>query len=375
MKKLNFLLFLFLFSFSSFGVIPTGYYNTATGTGATLKTQLYNIIKGHTTISYDALWTAYQTTDNRPDGKVWDMYSNCSFTFISDQCGSYSSECDCYNREHSFPQSWFGSSSPMVSDIFHIYPTDGKVNGMRSNYPYGKVNSPTYTSANGSKLGPCVSPGYTGVVFEPIDEYKGDFARSYFYMATRYENLIASWQSNTGADDVLNGTSFPCFDPWVVTLLLAWNDADPVSQKEIDRNDDIYTNYQHNRNPFIDHPEYAAAIWSPYLPEPSNYPTNFTANNIHLQWTDASGTNLPDGYLIRMSTVSYAAIPEPVDGTPVADGPTDKNIAYGVQQAWFTNLSPNTTYYFKMFSYSGSGSNIDYKTDGVIPQLMQSTSP
>jgi endonuclease I len=243
--------------------IPAGYYSTATGkTGATLKTALYNIIKGHTVISYDGLYTAYKTSDEKPDGTIWDMYSNCTYTIGTKQCGNYSKECDCYNREHSFPQSWFNSSSPMVSDMFHIYPTDGKVNGMRSNYPFGVVTNPTYTSGNGSKLGPCSFPGYTGTVFEPIDEYKGDFARSYFYMATRYENLIAGWQSNGNANEILNGTSFPCFDQWFINLLFTWNAADPVSQKEIDRNNAIYTSYQHNRNPFIDYPEYANLIWS-----------------------------------------------------------------------------------------------------------------
>ncbi len=148
----------------------------------------------------------------------------------------------------------------MVSDAFHIYPTDGKVNGIRSNYPFGTVKSPTTTTGNGSKLGPCSFPGYTGTVFEPIDEYKGDFARSYFYMATCYEDKIASWQGNGNANEVLNGTSYPCFDPWFINLLLTWNITDPVSQKEIDRNNVVYT-YQKNRNPYIDHPEYVNNVW------------------------------------------------------------------------------------------------------------------
>jgi endonuclease I len=242
---------------------PATYYNTAAGkTGATLKTALYNIIKGHTDVGYDGLYNAYKISDVKPDGSVWDMYSNCTFSYTNyaDRCGNYSKECDCFNREHSFPQSWFNSSSPMKADMFHVYPTDGKVNGIRNNYPYGTTSS-TNPTGNGSKLGPCTFPGYTGTVFEPIDEYKGDLARGYFYMATRYENLIASWQSNGNADEILNGTSFPCFDPWFLNLLAAWNASDPVSQKEIDRNNKIYTSFQHSRNPFIDHPEYANLIW------------------------------------------------------------------------------------------------------------------
>lgn len=378
MKPIYLLLFILTLSLPGFSQIPSGYYNPANGlSGAALKTALYNVINNHTVISYDGLWNAFVTTDDNSSGHVWDMYSTCTFTFGANQCGNYSSECDCYNREHSFPKSWFGDASPMISDLFHIYPTDGKVNGMRNNYPYGTVASPTNTSLNGSKLGPCSYPGYTGVVFEPIDEYKGDFARSYFYMATRYENLIASWQGNTGADAVLNGTSFPCFNTWFLNLLGAWSYADPVSQKEIDRNNEIYANYQHNRNPYIDHPEYVYLVWGvgapPALPEPTNYPADFSAHNIHLQWTDATGSILPSAYLIRMNSTGFQNITLPMDGIPIPDSSTDKNVPYGPHQTWFNNLNPGTTYYFKLFGYSGSGNTINYNTNGMVPQVQLST--
>ena len=119
----------------------------------------------------------------------------------------------------------------------------------------------------------------------------------------------------------------------------------------------------------------SGTVTSLIFPEPSNYPVNFSATNIHLQWTDATGTGLPAGYLIRMSNTSYNAIQPPVDGIPVANSITDKNVAYGQQEVWFTNLNPNTTYYFKMYAFSGSGSDINYKTDGLVPQAMQSTTP
>lgn len=252
--------------------IPAGYYNTATGTGYTLKTQLYNIIKNHTVVSYSTLYSCYQgtyngnATDKKSNGKVWDMYSDIPngtppYEYNWNQtCGSYSNEGDCFNREHSLPQSWFNSASPMVSDLFHVYPTDGKVNGIRSNFPFGTVTNPTQTTQNGSKLGPCSFAGYTSTVFEPRDEYKGDFARTYFYMATRYEDVIAGWQTNGNADNVLNGTSNQVFDTWQLNLLYQWHIQDPVSQKEIDRNNAIYT-IQNNRNPYIDHPEWVATIW------------------------------------------------------------------------------------------------------------------
>lgn len=249
---------------NSFAQIPEGYYSLASGkTGEELKYALHLIIKDHTVLSYSALWTAFQSTDDKPNGRVWDMYSDMpgqpppyEFTFVTMQCGSYNGEGDCYNREHSFPKSWFNDESPMYSDLFHLYPTDGYVNGRRGNYPFGEVSSPKWTSLNGSKLGACSYPGYTGTVFEPINEYKGDFARSYFYMVTRYHNLVATWSSA-----MLNGTTYPAFSPWAKSMLLEWNKQDPVSQKEVDRNNDIYANFQHNRNPFIDHPEYAELIW------------------------------------------------------------------------------------------------------------------
>jgi hypothetical protein len=140
----------------------------------------------------------------------------------------------------------------MNTDLFHVVASDGYVNGQRGNYAYGEVDNATWTSTNGSKKGPCVYPGYTGTVFEPIDEYKGDFARGYFYMLTRYMDNINSWDS-----DMLSGDDF---SDWAKDLLLEWAANDTVSQKEIDRNNEIY-GIQINRNPFIDHPEYAQEIW------------------------------------------------------------------------------------------------------------------
>jgi endonuclease I len=242
--------------------IPSGYYNSAQGlTSAPLKTALHNIIKNHTSVSYSSLWTHFQNTDKKPNNKVWDIYSDLpsgtppyEYTFSTNQCGSYNGEGDCYNREHSWPQSWFSSATTPSSDMFHIYPTDGYVNNMRSNYPYGDVASPSWTSQNGSKLGPSVDAGYSQTVFEPIDEYKGDLARGYFYMSTRYEGEDASWSTS-------GGTNKSMILPWQVDVLLQWSHQDPVSSKEVDRNNAIYQ-IQHNRNPFIDNPQWADSIWT-----------------------------------------------------------------------------------------------------------------
>lgn len=240
---------------------PGGYYDGAKGKNKkVLLIALHDIIDDHKSVGYDGLWNVYKKSDVRQDGTVWDMYSTAKYIPGQKQCGNYQKVGDCYNREHSFPKSWFNDASPMVSDAFHIYPTDGKVNGQRSNYPYGETANGTTLPPNGSvqalgKLGACTFPGYSGTVFEPVDEYKGDFARTYFYMAARYQDKIKGWNS-----PMLSNDDYPCYKSWVINMLLKWSRQDPVSDKEIKRNNAVYE-YQRNRNPFIDHPEMAEYIW------------------------------------------------------------------------------------------------------------------
>ena len=258
MLKTNRFLLLVVFALTGFGLeaqIPYGYYNATSGkTGDELKTALHNIIKGHHSVSYGGLLNAFAYTDCKPSGMLWDIYSDIEYSPSTGVCGDYEQEGDCWNREHTWPQSWFNENTTPRCDLFHVYPTDGYVNGRRSNYPYGEVNNPIYTSGNGSKLGSCKSSlGYSGTVFEPIDEYKGDIARSYFYMSVRYYSEDDDW----GTSGMTNKSEIK---PWAMTMLLRWSDEDPVSQKEIDRNNAVY-GYQNNRNPFIDHPEYARMIW------------------------------------------------------------------------------------------------------------------
>ncbi len=274
MKKIYSLLLLLSITIG-FAQIPTGYYSTATGTGFALKTQLFNKISPHTTLIYGSgLWNLYLTSDARPDGSVWDIYSTCNFVFGTVANGGNqddgllgTAECQRYNKEHTFPKSWFGgvSGTSMYSDAFHVMPADKFDNGKRGSLAYGMVGTPTYTSSNGSKIGNCITPNYTSSlkVLEPADEFKGDIARNYFYMATCYENVIGSWQTldSTGSGDtVLDGSNDNVFEPWFLNQLLIWNNQDPVSQKEINRNNAIYA-VQGNRNPFIDHPEYVCQIW------------------------------------------------------------------------------------------------------------------
>ncbi len=271
-SALNILLALVLQALAQ-GPAGTGtYYQDADGKkGRELKTAMWGIIKDHNKLSYGDLWDAYGDTDLREDGSIWDMYSSTShFKPGQNQCGSYSDEGDCYNREHSMPKSWFNDASPMVTDLMHIVPTDGKVNGMRSNYPFGETNGERYKSNGGfSKLGKSTVSGYSGTVFEPNDEYKGDFARIYFYMATCYEDRVSSWDS-----DMLAHNKYPAFTPWALNMLLRWAAEDPVSQKEIDRNNAVYK-WQGNRNPYVDYPGLEQYVWGESTGQAFSY-SNYT---------------------------------------------------------------------------------------------------
>ena len=256
------------------------YYKTIDGkSGKALFDAVQTVTKvGYSSLGYDGLWDAYPYTDVHENGYVWDMYSDCTWKSInSNHCGNYSNECDCYNREHSIPKSWYGgSTSGPGCDIFHLVPTDGKVNGIRSNYAFGEVSSADYNK-HGNKKGSAKSitivggntiAGNTGTtiscsgtVFEPRDEYKGDFARGYMGALLRWAGEKA-FTSGEGAKTFTTNFSTGSFGltKYGVALLMKWHRQDPVSQKEIDRNNGIQQT-QGNRNPFIDYPYLAEYIW------------------------------------------------------------------------------------------------------------------
>lgn len=304
-----------------FAQIPSNYYDSANGlSGFVLKTELRDITtQGHfwsqnNPDSYDELIDAYVNTHSdvnvssgniyENDGTVLDFYSenpfNASsptpnsptndpynFTHIDDSGGNQTAEGQCYNREHLVPQSSFGSAYPMQSDIHHVIPTDCRVNNFRGSFPFGEVASANWTSMNGSLRGSSAISGYSGTMFEPIDEFKGDIARALLYFATRYQDTVDGYTSF----DMFNGTEDDVFFPWAIDMLLDWHyNVDPVDQRERDRNNAAYT-FQGNANPFVDHPEYANMIWNP-TPDneaPTN-PTNLVASNptdtsIDLNWT------------------------------------------------------------------------------------------
>ena len=366
------------------------YYKNADGKqGSELKTAMCGIIYSRTEKSYDYLWTAYQTTDVRSDGTIWDMYSNITNYDPVNGAHSNSAEGSGFSREHSFPKSWFGGEvMPMFTDLHHLYPVDAYINGMRSNNPYGETSNPTYTSANCfSKLGTCTYPGYTGKVFEPADEYKGDFARTYFYMVTCYEEKLADWVTNysasTEVEDVLDGNKYPGLQEWQLNMLMKWAKNDPVSEKEINRNNAVYA-IQNNRNPFIDYPGLQEYIWGGLtnsvfsydnylLPVYMSFSTTETIATVGEDFTEPILTIKPSGL-----NVSYSSSDETVatvnastgEVTIVDDGVTTitatfaGNDTYNIGSVSYTLTvgEPALTYgetllYEGLSKYSGSDAN------------------
>ncbi len=240
--------------------IPSGYYSPAVGKKkAELKTALHAIIKNATVLNYGSgdgkTWSGFAKTDVRPDGTVWDMYSNNKVPVN----GNYAASG--MNIEHSFPKSWWGGDERQAyKDLYNLNPSDIAANSAKSNYPMAVVDG-TVTYSNGViKVGKSNSrPGGLIDAWEPSDEYKGDFARGYMYMVTCYEDYSSDW-TTTSALNELEKNTYPTFQQWAYQLLLKWSQEDPVSDKEINRNNAVYK-IQGNRNPFIDYPELAEYIW------------------------------------------------------------------------------------------------------------------
>ncbi len=254
--------------------LKTYYASTSGLNKGELKTALFEIIKNPTVVKYDNLWLYFPQTDRRTDGKVWDMYSNNTYEFPDD--GSTVIGMD---REHAFPKSWWSSGVnndkyDCYSDLFNLNPADATANqSAKSNWMMSVVNTDTIVLFDNG----VVKSGYDkngSRVWEPADEYKGDFARTYMYVVTCYEQICTglngkpTWSSTPAR--FLNWNSadtYPIFTDFAVDLLLAWHKADPVSEKELNRNETI-SKIQGNRNPFIDCPDFADYIWGDKKDEP-----------------------------------------------------------------------------------------------------------
>ncbi len=362
MKRI--LLLCFLLPALVFSQIPAGYYDgTSSLTGYALKTKLHEIISSkNINWHYGDLTEFYNKTDLDKyydhDASnttiLLDIYSEIpngpdvyEYT-VANLTGSANAEGQGWNREHMMPQSTFNSNYPMYSDLFYVIPTDARINQLRSNYPYGiakTTTAPFYTFTNGSRISANGTPGsgYTGRVYEPIDEFKGDIARSLLYFAVRYEGklgLFNYYNGTSAANDrsPLDGTEEKAFEDWYLAMLLQWHNQDPVSQREIDRNNEVYA-LQKNRNPFIDYPQWVNAIWNQTANslEPEA-PTNLSITQTSAYFVNLSWTPSPDadviGYKIYQNDVLIAYT-------------KDTSIS-------IDHLEPSTFYNFKVQAYDNS---------------------
>lgn len=357
MKKILFLTF--LLPIVLFSQIPPGYYDgTSSLSGYQLKSKLHDIIsQKYINWHYGDLTAFYQQTDldiyydhdSTNDSILLDIYSEIpdgpdAFEYtIANIIGSANAEGQGWNREHMMPQSTYNSTYPMYSDLFYVIPAEARINQLRSNYPYGMGGTTNYyTFSNTSKISKNATPnsGYTGRVYEPIDEFKGDVARALLYFAVRYEGKLASFNFYNGTSaandkNPLDGTEEKSYEDWYIAMLLQWHNLDPVSQKEIDRNNAVF-NIQKNRNPFIDHPGWVNLIWNQtsdgIIPQaPSNLSVSkSSAYFVNLSWNASADSDVL-GYKIYQNGILVE---------------TTKKTMLSID-----HLDPDTTYNFTVRAY------------------------
>jgi len=254
-----------------------GFYDNADGKkDAELKGYLKSLIRNHTSMEYGSglghTWEVFYYSDRDEEGYMMDMY--CDDWYKVTTPGQVATGC---NIEHSFAKSWWGGGkNDAYKDCYHLNPSNGTANSSRSNYPLG-VPVKDFKSNTGSlKVGKIHHDALNMdfYVFEPKDEYKGDFARAYFYMATCYGRYADGtiddvcskhngWRldnKDVGSKFAMQNDNYLEFQPWEQEVLIQWHRMDPVSEKEIKRADAV-SDFQHNRNPFIDYPYLAEYIW------------------------------------------------------------------------------------------------------------------
>ena len=259
------------------GYDVNSYYSSVSGSGRSLFDSLHTRLnKGFTTLGYDGLLDVYPYSDVNEDGTIHDYYSKTTHYHMGDANKNYSAEGDSFNREHSIPKSWWGGSKANQGcDVYIVVPTDGYVNNRRSNYPFGLTNGETYKShGDYCKLGPSLISSYNSTdVFEPGDDKKGDFARIHFYALTKWDNAWNWTQGNGGSTFSGSLNTNMGLTDYALNLFLQWHSQDPVDDYERNKND-VAVQYQHNRNPYVDHPEWVNSIWGGNYVQPS--PTSIT---------------------------------------------------------------------------------------------------
>lgn len=267
--------------------MPEHYYDRANGQkDGVLKDSLKSAIRKHTAIPYgtgaNSTWGVFFYSDRDEEGYIMDMY--CDQWYKVSSPGEAATGC---NIEHSFAKSWWGGAeNDAYKDCYHLNPSNSTANSARSNYPLGVPVKELKSNTGSLKVGKMHHPtmDLDFWVFEPKDEYKGDFARAYFYMATcyghwsngTYDPVCSAYQgwrldnSNVGSKFAMQNDNYLEFQPWEQDVLIQWHRQDPVSIKEINRQDAV-SNFQHNRNPFIDYPYLAEYIWGERAGENVNF--------------------------------------------------------------------------------------------------------
>lgn len=365
MKKFRVLLLLFaaMSVIGAAAAVPEGYYSRAEGKKkAELKAAMKAIIGKASVLAYGSgagrTWTGFYSTDRYDGNKVRDRYCNDIHYFSESSSANAASAPGGMNIEHSFPKSWWGGTENQAyKDLFNLMPCEQKINSSKSNYAMGVVT--TVNTNNGCTK---VGKGKAGTnnnanLWEPADKWKGDFARSYFYMVTSYSSF--TWTGE--ALNMLENNEYPTMQRWATDLLLEWCRQDPVDQIEIDRNEAVYK-IQGNRNPFVDFPSLGEYIWGdsidyafsvngnedgPVLPDTPDidvdelmaYEASEIVSSIYSCRFDASWSKYKEGceYTLDVYQKDASGRRSSIEGFPVL---TTEN-TYRV-----TNVKPATTYYY-----------------------------
>ncbi len=336
--------------------IPDGYYdgvNGKKGADNILNALQTCISKNYNEIIYSALEDHYLNTDFYAD-TLWDMYSTCRFT-MAEANKAQKAVCDGWNKEHVCCQSWLGSG-PMVSDMFNVYPTDARVNNLRSNYPYGVVGTNKGISGDPDhhalgKLGTSALTGAgSNTVYEPDDRYKGDFARTFFYMVARYRNNIL----NSGNGSAMFSSSPTNLTSYSLSFLLSWHRNDPVSQKEIDRNQGVYGE-QNNRNPFIDYPDLVEYIWGTKVGQTVDLNSMTpTCDGAAAQIVKYGVTWMVNGTVLKIDSVREHKKPASLPAEPASCSETSESFYGWAGGSWdgvLPNYLPNDIVEFSNIAY------------------------
>jgi hypothetical protein len=371
-RSLLSLLFFFAFFSETFSQIPSGYYSTIEGkSGADLKTTLHQIICNDTTgylfigSGTGSVWQGFYNADRKvSNDSVLDMYSYIARYFPNPNPNYVSFGGD-LQIEHSFPSSWWGGADNAANkDLHHLFPSDGNANSAKSNFPLGVVTGTVTFSDTHCKVGYANYSGYTDRVFEPRADFRGDFARAYFYTVTAFQNYSQLWNS-----PMLNNNTYPVFNTWALNVLLDWHRNDPVSQKENDRNNVVF-GFQNNRNPFIDYPQLVEHIWgnassTPFYftlgaPQLAAYKEILSSNSSlsfhsfnsvpEVKVINIRGTQLMSGISISLTGTNAALFSASVTTVSVNDAENGVNVTItysptiaGAHSATLTLTSTNAT--------------------------------